>query len=146
MPRCPGRCGSSISHTYRLYHDDDNQTLTSFALPIFSTHYSISASCRHCLEEVYNLDMGDDMSVIFKYENESWKINFSSALWATDKLHEIFSVIKNSFLSDVDFVAETEDFVLFVESKNSNFKEAKHKFKPHEIEKIISVLASIMTV
>ncbi len=79
------------------------------------------------------------MSVIFKDENESWKINFSSALWATDKLHEIFSVIKDSFLSDVDFVAETKDFVLFVESKNSNFKEAKHKFNPHETEKIISV-------
>ena len=79
------------------------------------------------------------MSVIFKDENESWQIDFSSAIWATDKLHEIFSVIKDSFLSDVDFVAETKDFVLFVESKNSNFKEAKHKFKPHETEKIISV-------
>ena len=42
-------------------------------------------------------------------------------------------------MSDVDFVAETEDFVLFVESKNSNFKEATHKFKPYETEKIISV-------
>ena len=79
------------------------------------------------------------MPVMFKDENESWKINFSSALWVTDKLHEIFSVIKDSFLSDVDFVAEAEDFVLFVESKNSNFKEAKHKFKPYETEKIISV-------
>ena len=79
------------------------------------------------------------MSIIFKDENESWQIDFSSAIWATDKIHEIFSVIKDSFLSDVDFVAEAEDFVLFVESKNSNFKEAKHKFNPNEKEKIISV-------
>lgn len=79
------------------------------------------------------------MSFIFRDENESWQIDFSSAIWATDKLHEIFSVIKDSFLSDVDFVAETEDFVLFVESKNSNFKKAKHVFDPLDTEKIISV-------
>ena len=66
------------------------------------------------------------MSIIFKDENESWQIDFSSALWATDKLNEKFSIVKGSLLSDVDFVAEAEDFVLFVESKNSNFKEAKH--------------------
>ncbi len=58
------------------------------------------------------------MSIMFRDENESWQIDFSSAIWATDKLHEIFSVIKDSVLSDVDFVAETRDFVLFVESKN----------------------------
>lgn len=79
------------------------------------------------------------MSIILKDENESWQIDFSSAIWATDKLNEIFSVIKDSFLSDVDFVAETEDFVLFVESKNSNFREVSYKFKPLEKEKIISV-------
>ncbi len=79
------------------------------------------------------------MSIIFKDENESWQIDFSSARWALDNLHEIFSAIKDSFLSDVDFVAETEDFVLFVESKNSNFNEAKHKFNPCDKEKIISV-------
>ena len=37
---------------YRLYHDDDNQPLASFALPIFATHYSISASCRHRLNQL----------------------------------------------------------------------------------------------
>ena len=79
------------------------------------------------------------MSIILKDENESWQIDFSSAIWATDKLNKIFSVIKDSFLSDVDFVAETEDFVLFVESKNSNFREVSYNFNPLEKEKIISV-------
>ena len=79
------------------------------------------------------------MSILLKDENESWQIDFSSAIWSTDRLHEVFAVVKDSFLSDVDFVAEDEDFVLFVESKNSNFKEAKNKFKPHEKEKVISV-------
>ena len=79
------------------------------------------------------------MSIIFKDENESWQIDFSSAIWATDKLNETFSLVKGSLLSDVDFVVEVEDFVLFVESKNSNFKEAKHSFDPLDREKIISV-------
>ena len=79
------------------------------------------------------------MSIIFKDENESWQIDFSAAIWATDKLHETFSLVKGSLLSDVDFVAETEDFVLFVESKNSNFKEAKNAFNPIDNEKVKSV-------
>lgn len=79
------------------------------------------------------------MSIIFKDENASWQIDFSSAIWATDKLHEIFAIVKDSFLSDVDFVAEDEDYVLFVESKNANFKEAAHDFDPLEREKIINV-------
>ena len=79
------------------------------------------------------------MSIIFKDENESWQIDFSSAIWATDKLNETFSLVKGSLLSDVDFVVEVEDFVLFVESKNSNFKEAKHAFDPLDSEKIKNV-------
>ena len=42
------------------------------------------------------------MSIVFKDENESWQINFSSAIGATDKLNEIFSPVKGSILSDVD--------------------------------------------
>lgn len=79
------------------------------------------------------------MSTIFKDENESWQIDCSSAIWATDKLHEIFSVVKDSLLSDVDFVVEAENFMLFVESKNSNFKEAQHEFNPLDKEKIANV-------
>lgn len=79
------------------------------------------------------------MSVIFKDENASWQIDFSSAIWATDNLHKIFAIVKDGFLSDVDFVAEDEDYVLFVESKNSNFKDASHDFNPLEREKIINV-------
>ena len=79
------------------------------------------------------------MMSVFKNENESWQIDFSAAIWATDKLHEVYSVIKDSFLSDVDFVAEDEEFVVFVESKNSNFRDTRHTFNPLDKEKIISV-------
>lgn len=79
------------------------------------------------------------MSIIFKDENESWQIDFSSAIWATDKLNETFSRVKSSLLSDVDFVAEVDDFVLFVESKNSNFKESKNHFDPRDEEKMKSI-------
>lgn len=37
---------------------------------------------------------------------------------------------------NVDFVVEVEDFVLFVESKNFNFKESKHAFDSPDKEKI----------
>ena len=36
-------------------------------------------------------------------------------------------------------MAEDEEFVVFVESKNSNFRDARNKFNPLDKEKIISV-------
>lgn len=57
---------------------------------------------------------------IFEEENHLYQIDFSTALWATDKLNEIFHQYTNSLLSDVDFVAETEDEILLVEYKNAN--------------------------
>ena len=49
----------------------------------------------------------------------SLQIDFSRAIWATNRLNQIFHDAKTP-LSDVDFVVETEDAFLFIECKNSN--------------------------
>ncbi len=56
---------------------------------------------------------------IFEDENHIYQIDFSAAIWATDQLHETFQHNTSSLLSDVDFVAETEDEILLVEYKNA---------------------------
>ena len=74
------------------------------------------------------------MEKIFRDENETCEIDFSSAIYATDELHDVFKVVKGSFLCDVDFVAETENELIFIEYKNSAFKGADcpKAFKPFE--------------
>jgi len=62
-----------------------------------------------------------DMSYIFTDENETWQFDFSSAIWATNRLHEIFQCVKDGVLCDVDFVVEDEYNLYFIECKNSNF-------------------------
>ena len=59
------------------------------------------------------------MSQIYQDENRQYQFDFSSALWATDHLHGIYSQNKVGILSDVDFIAETEDSVLLIEYKNA---------------------------
>lgn len=61
--------------------------------------------------------------MIFYDENKSCKFDFSSALWATDELQEIFQRSCTP-LSDVDFVIESERELIFIEYKNSNIKQA----------------------
>lgn len=63
-----------------------------------------------------------DNERIFVDENETCQIDFSSAIWATDKLHKIFSVLDDGILNDVDFVAETEEELIFIEYKNATHK------------------------
>ena len=76
--------------------------------------------------------MKNEVNRIFLDEHGRFQIDFSEAIWATDKLHEIFSVLKDNILSDVDFVVEDTDSLFFIEYKNSNVKtegESK-KFNP----------------
>lgn len=56
---------------------------------------------------------------IHKEENEVYQIDFSSAIWSTDELNSIFNKTVASALSDVDFIAETDKEILFVEYKNA---------------------------
>ena len=50
---------------------------------------------------------------IFTDETSSLQIDFSNAVFATDKLNNIFHDAGMSILKDVDFVAETEILNLF---------------------------------
>ncbi len=81
------------------------------------------------------------MERIFIEENKIYKIDFTRALWATDGLHDIFNNAKVS-LSDVDFIAETEEEILFVEYKNSAIPGAEKPelFKPLDDKKISQVV------
>lgn len=81
------------------------------------------------------------MSQIFCDENNSCKIDFSTAEWATDSLHDIFHQAKLSILCDVDFIAETKQEILFVEYKNANLPQAVHPeaFKPLDDRKLNTV-------
>ncbi len=81
------------------------------------------------------------MSRIFIEENNIYQIDFSRALWATDKLNEIYDNAK-TILSDVDFVAETEEDILFVEYKNSSVANAAkpEAFQPKEEKSINKVV------
>lgn len=61
--------------------------------------------------------------MIFTEENGVYQVDFSEALWASDKAHLFLSGLP---LSDVDWVAETISGFLFVEYKNSNIKNASN--------------------
>ena len=81
------------------------------------------------------------MAGIFSDENHSCEIDFTRAKWATDQLHDIFHAAKLSLLSDVDFVAETDDELLLIEYKNANLRGAVNPeaFKPMADKKLNSV-------
>lgn len=78
------------------------------------------------------------MSIIFKDENNTCQFDFSQSLWATDRLNTIYHDAKIS-LSDVDFLVETVDSLLFIEYKNAKFGDISHPeaFKPSD-DKVIN--------
>ena len=82
------------------------------------------------------------MALIFTDENKTCQIDFSSATWATNQLNTIFSVVKDSILSDVDFIVEGVNSIFFIEIKNSNFRGVDNPiaFKPLHLD-LIRVLA-----
>lgn len=65
------------------------------------------------------------MSKIFKEENEIYCIDCTKAVWATDKLNSIYHEAKIQ-LKDVDFIIESEEFLILVEYKNANVSGAEH--------------------
>ena len=80
------------------------------------------------------------MEKIFTDETPtSLQIDFSEALWATDKLNSIFHNAGIQ-LNDVDFIAETENELIFVECKNANRVDAANPdFNPAEDKKLNTV-------
>ena len=66
------------------------------------------------------------MTQIYQDENQQFQFDFSSALWAINKLHDIYSQNKVGILSDVDFIVETDDSILLIEYKNADISKAVH--------------------
>ena len=77
------------------------------------------------------------MEKIFTEENGNFMIDCSNALWATDKLYELYHAAKCS-LSDVDWILETDGKIVLVEYKNASVAGAHNPeaFKQKE-EKVI---------
>lgn len=77
------------------------------------------------------------MEKIFTEENQVYYFDCTKALWATDELHELYSVVGGS-LNDVDLVLETEEKIILLEYKNASIPNAANpdSFKPAEDKKI----------
>lgn len=77
------------------------------------------------------------MAGIFLEENGVYQIDCSSAVWATDEIHEKYKATGNQ-LNDVDFIVETEDRLLLIEYKNANTKNVvrPEAFRPLEDKRI----------
>ncbi|QPW60128.1 hypothetical protein [Clostridium botulinum] len=63
---------------------------------------------------------------IFEDENKMFKFDFSNSLWAIDNLNTIYNNTVASILSDVDFIVETEEDIIFIEYKNSDIAGARN--------------------
>lgn len=82
------------------------------------------------------------MAKIFTDEKQTCQIDFANAVWATDQLNNIFHDVKDSILSDVDFIVEGANSIFFIEVKNPNFRGVDNPkaFKPLDSD-LIRVLA-----
>ena len=69
------------------------------------------------------------MSGIYYDEHQKYQIDLSSSIWSTDKLQDKYRTIGGE-LSDVDWIAETEQEILLIEYKNTSFigKNGKNEF------------------
>ena len=78
----------------------------------------------------------------YREENGQFEFDFTNAIWSMNNLNEIFHKSGISILSDVDFIAETEKEIIFLEYKNANIRNAVNpdSFKPSE-EKSINKIA-----
>ncbi len=73
------------------------------------------------------------MGKIFTDENNNYQFDFSKSVSATNQLNSIYHNAKIA-LSDVDFIVELEESILFIEYKNANVKNATNpdSFRPKE--------------
>ena len=85
---------------------------------------------------------------IFTDENQTCQIYFANAVWATDRLNNIFHDVKDSILSDVDFIVEGSNSIFFIEVKNSNFRGVDNPkaFKTLDSDLIRVLAKNILTV
>lgn len=82
------------------------------------------------------------MDTVYIEENGVYMLDCTAAIWSTNQIHEHYAqCVSGSFLNDVDFVIETNDYLLLVEYKNANIPGAAHpeKFRPERNEKLENV-------
>ncbi len=60
------------------------------------------------------------MTQVYQEENGIYQFDFSASEWSSDQIHDFFRSNGAELLSDVDFVAETEERIILVEYKNAN--------------------------
>lgn len=74
-------------------------------------------------------------------ENNTACFHFSGVEWLEGDLRQIFNDAVKSTLCDVDFIAETNDNIVFVEYKNAAFHGVSKPdaFKPNHEESIIKI-------
>ncbi len=73
------------------------------------------------------------MDAVYIEENGVYKLDCTTAVWSTDQIHKDYAqYVSGSLLNDVDFVIETEKYMLLVEYKNAKVPGAAHpeRFKP----------------
>ena len=77
-------------------------------------------------------------SKIFQDENHCYQFDFTDAIWVTDELHDTFQKNKASILSDVDFIAETENEIILLEYKNASISSAVklRTFRPSDQKRL----------
>ncbi|GHS93143.1 hypothetical protein AGMMS50276_02740 [Synergistales bacterium] len=71
---------------------------------------------------------------IFVEENGFYRLDCTSAVWATDGLHNIYHS-SNIALSDVDFISESEENLYLIEYKNANIPQAANNPTPITADK-----------
>lgn len=85
------------------------------------------------------------MDKVFVDENGDYGLNYSNAIWATDKMHQDYHKAKVQ-LSDADFLLEDEEKIIILEYKNANTKKAREagfktkSFNPMEDKKFASIV------
>ena len=79
------------------------------------------------------------MDKIFIDENGEYGLDYSSTVWASDQMHQIYHNAKVQ-LSDADFILEDDNIVMILEYKNADTKKARtcsyktSPFNPMEIQ------------
>jgi len=60
---------------------------------------------------------------IFVEENGFYQINCSAAVWATDQIHHEYKKTQSA-LCDIDWIAESDDYIYLIEYKNATIETA----------------------
>ena len=72
------------------------------------------------------------MNKIFVEENGIYQIDLSTTVYAVDDLKEKYKSIAH-ILSDVDWIAETEDSIFLIEYKNDKIEKAREKINTEKL-------------